>query len=102
MPRPNELPVDDAVEVVVGEGSGDRDGERALVVRLAHLLGGEVEPPEGAERRPTEGRDRAGDQGERTRVVLRCRRDSGQGEPLGVHELELGRGEADRGHRVPR
>ena len=78
----------DRLQVLVGQRPRDRDGQRACVVRVGDLGGGEVQPAEGAELVVRQRRHRAGDPGAVARVVRRPDLDPGQGEALGVDQLE--------------
>ena len=80
----------DPVEVGVGECVGDRHGERAVVVLLAHLGRGEVEPPERTVLRVRERRDLAAGNGH-----------PGQRQPLRVDQLD-GAGRLRGGAHVDR
>ena len=81
----------DVAQVLVGERAGDRHGEGGGAVPLGDLGGGQVQPPEGAELVVAQRADRAGDADGVARVVRRLDVDAGQGEPLGVDELQPAR-----------
>ena len=79
----------DPADVGVGERAGDRHGDGGVAVLLPDLCGGEVQPAERAELVVRQRGDRARDAGEVTGGVGALDRDPGEGDALGVDQLDL-------------